>query len=149
MPDVMKSKRQLRRDNRDLRADVARRATRETALSERCAKNGNDLEELQKLYDGVTRTLGTMDSDEVTALKRIITGLEGENRALKRHLADVPAVAEMSRKLAARDETLREMSEQLEVAREALRLAGEAPSWNPAGRDEADAERGVQVEVAP
>jgi hypothetical protein len=137
----LKSRRKLRRENRDLRAEVALRKKREAIQAERHDRTTQDLTTLRELYDNVVRTAGAMDSAEVAALKKIITGLEGENRALTRRLADTPTVAALREQIAERDITLRGLAEELDTTKAALARASEPAEWDPSRGDAAKAWR--------
>jgi hypothetical protein len=126
MPDVLKTRRQLRRVNRDLCAEIGRRDQRE----EHYAKAVEELKELRELYDTVTRTMGTIESDEVAALKRIVGGLEAKNRVLALKLEEAPTVTALRMQVADLTSENALLASKLEAALAAVGQLATGTDWD-------------------
>jgi hypothetical protein len=103
MTDVLKSRRALRRENRDLRIDAALRDKREAALAEQCARTREDLKSLRAICASATCASVHIDSAEVHGLKTMVSGLRSQVRALVRRVEQ-------------RDRTIAGLSSQLDHA---------------------------------
>ena len=129
MTEILKSKRQLRRENRDLRADALQRDRREAILAVQYAKTDTDLAKLQELYGAMTRTVGTIDSSEVKALKKVTAGLEGQVAALTRQLAAVPDASALHERIAELIAEVADLASKLEAATAAISVKYDGSEW--------------------
>jgi predicted nucleic acid-binding Zn-ribbon protein len=72
MTDMLKTKRQLRRENRELLAEIAALSKRERALTALCQRHEEDVEGLRQQVTSATRAAVASQGDTVRRLRQTI-----------------------------------------------------------------------------
>jgi chromosome segregation ATPase len=94
MADVLKSRRQLRRENRDLHAENAALSRRERALTAECQRHQEQLEGLRQQVISATRAAVAIEGDTVRDLRQQLADRDTTIRGLAEELATAMAVVE-------------------------------------------------------